>query len=448
MHRHERAINNEHRVAVGETMKTTVKVAGFRKTPKKDARGHLYRGRFTCPGVQWTGTSSDIFATFTITAEQIADAADNRLLWTDQDVQRGIQPEIHPQPPKELCLADGYPDPKKYIFDSEKADEIAEKLLADEKLYLSPLVWNLRPGTFEAYWDDSQSAIYVYQGRFFLPDSHHRHQAILKAVKLWRSAPRDYPKFSGSKEFKLDLYFLNREDEGNYFFAKNQLPKPTAKSKAYDLTTVDDLSLLAKEVIEHSKNLNGNVNRVTDKLTGRNPQVVTLSTLREMMKSFAVTEHLDASELAGMAAIAAQFYDMLAQVRPELGKLQVAERKNTRESKIVDSAVMMHGYAALMKEYNNDLAALGTSKAKVEWGKRIARLGPNVHYSYGKRWKGDLFDKRNPLWVRVGVEKPGRDGVRLTVLNTGAARSECGRILREIVSMEPPVSNLRLLAKR
>jgi hypothetical protein len=234
-------------------MKTITKVTGFLKNPKKDARGHLYRGRFICPGVQWTGSPNDLLATFTITAEQLTDAADSQLLWTDQNVQRGIQPEIQPQPPKELCLASGYPDSNKYIFDSEKADEITEKLLADEKLFLSPLVWNLRPGTFEAYWDEPQSAIYLYQGRFFLPDSHHRQQAIIKAVKHWRIAPRDYPKFSGNKEFKVDLYFLNRQDEGNYFFDKNQLPKPTAKSKAYDLTTVDDLSLLAKEVIEHSR---------------------------------------------------------------------------------------------------------------------------------------------------------------------------------------------------
>jgi hypothetical protein len=72
-----------------------------------------------------------------------------------------------------------------------------------------------------------------------------------------------------------------------------------------------------------------------------------------MMKSFAAVENLDASELAGMAAIGAQFYDMLAQVRPELGRLTVVDRKKTRETKIVDAAVMMHGYAALMKEYNN-----------------------------------------------------------------------------------------------
>jgi hypothetical protein len=429
-------------------MKATNKVQGFLKNPKRDVRGHIYRGRLTCPGVQWTGSGPDLLATFTITAEQIADAAESRLLWTDQDVQRGIQPAVTPQPARELCLTDGYPDPDKYIFDAEKADDIVEKLLSDEKLFLSPLVWNLRPRTFSAFSDTKEEALYVYEGQFFLPDSHHRHQAILKAVRLWRGARRDYPKFVARKEFKIELYFLNREVEGNYFFAKNQLTKPTAKSKAYDLTTLDALSLLAKLVIEQSENLEGNVNRVTDKLTGRNPQVLTLSTLREMMKSFASTDELDASELAGMAAIAAQFYDMLAKVRPELGRLSVTERKEIRVAKIVDSAVMMHGYAALMSDYYNDLSALGTSKARSEWNRKLSRLGGETTYSFGKRWRGDLFDKRNPLWQRIGIAKPGRDGVKLTVLNTGAARSMCGTILREIVNADPPGTDLRPLVAR
>jgi hypothetical protein len=167
-----------------------------------------------------------------------------------------------------------------------------------------------------------------------------------------------------------------------------------------------------------------------------------------MMKSFAAVENLDASELAGMAAIGAQFYDMLAQVRPELGRLTVVDRKKTRETKIVDAAVMMHGYAALMKEYNNDLAEFGPSKERLEWNRKLARLSQDVEYAYGRRWSGDLFDKRNPLWLRVGIVKPGRDGVRLTVLNTGAARSECGKVLRELMSAEQPPDDLRLLAKR
>jgi hypothetical protein len=206
-----RAYRSAHRIIVADVMKTSLQIEGSLSTPKTDSRGRVYRGRFTCPDVQWTSNSNDRLATFTITAEELADAAESRLLWTDQDVQRGIQPGTEPVPSRELCLADGYPE-KGYIFDSANADDIVEKLLSGEKLFLNPLVWNLRPGTFEAYWDEKEKSLYIYSGRFYLPDSHHRQQAILKAMRLWRASRRDYPRFSGSKEFKIELYFLNRED--------------------------------------------------------------------------------------------------------------------------------------------------------------------------------------------------------------------------------------------
>ncbi len=427
-------------------MAVDFKIKGFRNNPKR-MKGRLYRGRFTCPNVQWTGTGNDVLATFTITAEELADAADNNLLWTDQGVQRGIQPDVQPMPSRELCLADGYPDPAKYIFDAKNADDIAEKLLDGEKVFLNPLVWNLRPGEFEVYWDGREASLYVYSGRVYLPDSHHRHQAIVKAIRTWRNSPRDYPRFSGDREFKIELYLLSRDDEGNYFFDKNQRPKPTSKSKAYDLTTLDDLSLLAKAVVSNSKNLEGNINRVTDKLTRRNPQVITLSTLREMMKSFAPNEQLDAAELEGYARAAAQFYDMLVDVRPELGKQEISSRRNIRDKLIVDSAVMMHGYAALMQDFNQGQAKLGTSKARVEWEHKLKMLSADRQYTFN-RWRGDLFEKANPVWQRLGIVKPGRDGAKLTVLNTGAARSECRRALRRLLSVGQDTNDLQFLTVR
>jgi hypothetical protein len=428
-------------------MKFSPQIQGFLKKPKKSANNKIYRGRFTCPNVQWTGSPNDLMATFTITVEELADAAANVLLWTDQDVQRGIKPALDPIPPRELSLADGYPDPNKYIFQVDNADDMAEKLLHGEKLFLNPLIWNLRPGAFEGFWNDIEDALHIYSGKIYLPDSHHRHQAIIKAVRLWRSAPKDYPRFKGDREFKIELYFLSRQDEGNYFFDKNQRPKPTEKSKAYDLTTLDDLSLLAKKVIDDSKSLQGNVNRVTDRLIAKNPQVITLSTLREMMKTFAPTETFDTSELEGLASVAAKFYDMLASVRPELGKKEVGERRVIRESLLVDSATMMHGYAAVMKEFNADLGKFGPSRAADMWKRRLQRLKSNISYQYGK-WRGDFFEKRNPLWRAVGIAKPGRDGKRLTVLNTGAARSECGRILRSLLAADDTPRDLQFLVSR
>lgn len=425
---------------------TTLLIPGFLQKPKTNAQG-VYRGRFTCPDVQWTGNDADLIATFTITAGEIADASESNMLWTDQDVQRGIQPAVLPRPPRELSLASGYPDTSKYIFDVEKADEIAQKLLTDEQLFLNPLIWNARPGTFEAYWNESDREIYLYSGRVYLPDSHHRHQGIIKAVRLWRESPNDYPKFSDMRQFKVELYFLSREDEGNYFFDKNQRPKPTASSKAFDLTTQDDLSILAKLMISKSRCLRENVNRVTDRLDSKNPQVVTLSTLREMMKTFAARDAIDSSELEGLATVAASFYDMMGNVRAELCPQPLAERRRIRDQLLVDAAVMMHGYAYLMRDYNDDLARLGSARAREDWQTKLRTLSASHIYTFG-RWNGELFNKRNPLWAALGVVKTHPDTDKLTVLNSGGARGACGRALRQLLAVSPTPTDLRFLARR
>src|SRR5437773_12570489 len=99
-----------------DTAPTAPEIPGFLSRPKKGATGDTYRGRHTCSDVQWTGEGSDAFATFTLTAEELAGAAESGLIWTDQDVQRGIVPGLPQAPPKELNLADGYPNWSLDIF--------------------------------------------------------------------------------------------------------------------------------------------------------------------------------------------------------------------------------------------------------------------------------------------------------------------------------------------
>jgi DNA-sulfur modification-associated len=409
-----------------------ISIPGFLAEPEQNPNKSKYTGRLCCDDVQVTGEGADAMVTFTITARQLLDAADSQMLWTDQDVQRGIKPEVAGKVARVLPLSDGYPDSKLYNFNAESADEMTEKLLHGQRLFINPLVWNMRPSNFEAYYDQVERKIYIYGGRIYLPDSHHRHQAIIKASKTFRQAPSDYPKFDLSKQFKVELYFLKREDEGNYFFDKNQRPTPTAKSKAYDLTTVDDLSMLAKRVIELTPSLQGNVNRVTDRLTSRNPDVVTLSTLRESLKLAADVEGMDEAELQGIAHVASSFFHLLANVRREIGLLPVAERKVTRGISLVDAPIMFQGYGALIADFNMAIPSVGFKKATEEWEIKLNRLSSTNRYQEGK-WIGDLFDKRNPMWTRLGVIKPGLTG-RPTVSNNRAARIQVSRALRAVVN--------------
>ena len=406
-------------------MKPNIK--GFIAEPQQNADGSVYRGRISLPGVQWTGTGEESFATVTVTMAQLADAAEGRILWTDQAVQRGITPSAPVGTERELPLSDGYPNEKLYIFDAKKADEITDKLLtASGRLFLSPLVWNLRPGTFEAFWDDVNGEFLLYAGKVWLPDSHHRHQAILKAVRAYREHPSAYPKFSLTKQMKVELYFLDREDEGNYFFDKNQRPKPTALSKAYDLTTQDDLSTLAKRVLDHSPNFNAGVNRATDRLSKRAPHFVTLSTLRELMRLYAGSDEVEETELEGLAVIAAEFLEMLASVRPEL---QAGTTNKDREETLASAGVLILGYSALMQDFSRDLALLGSIEARTLWKDRLLKLSPTSVYKRGD-WMGDFLSKNNPLWAEVGITQENPETHRITVVNTGGARAQAGRALR------------------
>lgn len=421
----------------------TNKPSGFLKEPPKTAKGKAQTGRFVCSDIQWTGDGSDLLGTFTITARELLAAAESNLLWTDQDVQRGVKPEAA-NVSTELSLVEGYPN-ESYIFVSENADEIAEKLLDGRPVYLNPLVWNLRPGKFEGFFDEKTSDFHIYSGKVYLPDSHHRHQGLLKAAKISRDNPNEYPNFSLDKQFKVDLYFLSRVDEGNYFFDKNQRPRQTAKSKAFDLTTQDALSLLAKSFAEKSKALKNNVNRVTDRLTSGNPQVVTLSTLREMARALVREGDLDEAEVEGLSEIMGSFYDMLSEVRPELGRVELSVRIQTRRHSLVDSAVMMHGYAGLMRQYMTDMGVMGSQKAASLWSRRLKRL--SVEYTL-RQWRGDLFAKDNPLWREFGIVKPSSSGNSLSQVNNGATRATAARLLIGIMSSEVESSDLSALAAR
>ena len=372
--------------------------------------GDLYQGRFQISGLQWLLNPDDLHATAVVSARDLVVAADNGLIWTDQLVQRGIKPGRDDDAAIELSLADGYPDPTVYVFLPDKSDEIARKLLEGEaRLKLSPLVWNLRPGRFQAAIDASEDGdrLYLYKGRVYLPDGHHRHQGIVKAFRLWEDTPDDYPDFDPDRLFTLDLYFMSRRDEAEYFFQKNWLPKIVERSKSYDLTEQDALSVLAKEVIKQAPSLTGNVNRVTDRLVASNPQLVTLSTLREVMHIAVGTDALTGETIASLAPRIAQFWELLAGVRPELGRMDVDDRRRSRRASMAGQAVVMYGYAELLRRFLDEVEATNLESAVEAWQHRLDELSPdNLYEDPETHWTGDYFARDNPRWRDLGFFRP------------------------------------------
>lgn len=407
------------------------KVDGFLGEARRTSAGKTYHGRATLEEVQWTQNGQNPLVTFTLSATELADHVLSNLIWTDQSVQRGIRPVAPAGTPKELSLANGYPDTELYIFSVDNADDMVEKLLAGHSLFLNPLVWNLRPGSFEAFWNEDEREIWLYDGRVYLPDSHHRHQAITKAVLAWREAPKAYSKFDPNMQFKVELYFLGREDEGNYFFDKNQRPTPTAKSKAYDLTTEDDLSVLAKRVISKSENLTAGVNRATDRLNQKAPHFITLSTLREMMRTFASAEEVEDTEMEGYAVVAADFMDLLSHMRPELRP----GIGNRRPDTLAAAQVVLQGFAAVMRDYRLDVARLGLETAHGRWLERLQVISP-THVAHIGGWTGDFFSVDNPVWEKAGIRKVHPETGKATISNTGGTRVQTAKVLRRYLGQD------------
>lgn len=395
------------------------------REPLRRRGGGVYTGRFQVRAPKWLDNPDDLHATAALSVRDIVTAAENRLIWTDQVVQRGIKPGREKEASVELCLDDGYPDSSLYQFYPDKSDSIADRLLAGETgLRLSPLVWNLRSGGFEAavHTTEDDEQIYLYRGRIYLPDGHHRHQGILKAHRLWAEAPEDYPGFDPERQFTVDIYFMSRREEAEYFFQKNTLPQQVERSKSFDLTEQDPLSVLAKQVIENAPSLRGNVNRVTDRLAASNPQVVTLSTLHELMRHIVGDDALTEEEIADVAPQLASFWEALAKVRKELGHLDVAERRESRRHSVAGQAVVMYGYAELMRRFLKDVASEGADTANSAWQDRLTDLSPNKAYEHGD-WRGDFFDRDNPLWRELGVLQSTKSG-GLTVSNTRQTRDQ------------------------
>lgn len=407
-------------------------VPGFRHEPRFAPDGSVYTGRATLHDVQWTVNPDDVIATCTVTARQLVDMSQTRVIWVDQNVQRGVKPGVRDAPAL-LPLGDGYPDPIRYIFDAARADDIAEKLLSGDRLFLNPLVWNLRPATFEAYFDEDSRRIHLYHGNIYLPDSHHRHQAVQKAVLLYQETPTDFEHFSEDRQFTVEVYFMSVENEGEYFFEKNQLGKSADRSRAFELTTQDSISAAAKRAIELAPSLRGNVNRVTDRLSARNPQVVTLSTLRSMMRAFVDADYIPATVVDQSARAFAQAYELLAEVRPELSHLSEEDRQTVRKSLLVDQAVMMHGYVRLMKKVAVDIESTSLDEARQNWRQRLNRISKDYRYVHDD-WSGDVFDRKNPLWRELGVLQQTKRG-SWTVSNTRQTRRSVGDFLDDHVTV-------------
>jgi hypothetical protein len=99
-----------------------------------------------------------------------------------------------------------------------------------------------------------------------------------------------------------------------------------------------------------------------------------------------------------------------------------------------------------MKDYKSDIVSLGTSRALKKWQDKLRYLSKDSKYKY-KKWQGDIFDKKNPIWLAVGVLKYAQRSNKLSIINTGASRIAAGRVFRQLLSLDRRPTDLSFLVQ-
>jgi hypothetical protein len=319
-----------------------------------------------------------------VTATDIAELYRTGLLRVDPDRQRGIDPVSGKQ-----------------VIDAKKIEVWTDELIAGTAIF-GELSWNLRLPESEIQYDADQRRLRIVRGGATIPDSWHRHKAILQACE---SASRGSG-FDLLRRFSVRIYHVSSEDEARIFYALNQEGRPADATRSKWLYPKETSARIARELVRRSSHLGAeNVDTVRDRLSRRNPRLAAFNTLANAIAS--AWGDVQPTEEADILAYLLAFWDALVAVLPDLGRLDLASRRSVREASLLDSGVAIHAYIRLARQMQ---AAQTPFPA-------LARLAESVDGTDGPL---PFLSRANPEWARRGVLIPSRrrDGsVELTLRN-------------------------------
>lgn len=340
-----------------------------------------------------------------VTATDIAELYRTGFLRVDPDRQRGIDPVSGKQ-----------------VIDAKKIEVWTDELIAGTAIF-GELSWNLRLPESEIHYDADQRQLRIVRGGATIPDSWHRHKAILQACE---SASRGSG-FDLLRHFSVRIYHVSAEDEARIFYALNQEGRPADPTRSKWLYPKETSAQIARELVRRSPHLGAeNVDTVRDRLSRRNPRLAAFNTLANAIAS--AWGDVQPAEEAGVLAYLLAFWDALVAVLPDLGRLDLASRRSVRESSLEDSGVAIHAYIRLARRMQ---AARTPFTA-------LARLAEPVEGTDGPL---QFLSRANPEWARRGVLIPSsrRDGsVELSLRNARQSFEAMTDALTERVGVQPP----------
>jgi hypothetical protein len=312
------------------------------------------------------------------------------------------------------------------ILDDEKVDRWAEQLVKGEA-YLGQLSWNFRKDETLLDYDEEKRSLKIGAGAATIPDSGHRHMALLKAAESTGKGSS----FKLDRKVSVRIYNAPASEENRIFYAMNQEGKKADPTRSKWLHRLG-AAKIAGALAEQCPSLRDNVDTIRDRLSKKNPRLCAFNTLSGAFEAYwGDCNPEDEAPFKADVEYAVEFWNKLAEARPELGKLDISRRKRVRETLLVDSALAIWAYVAIarkMRDRKIDLAILK------KLGEPVAI---NNQTADRERWV-DLFSRENPVWERVGILVPStkKTGEKVfTLRNARQTREAMLTILEDVLGL-------------
>lgn len=302
----------------------------------------------------------------------------NGLLRIDDDLQRGVNSTTGKQ-----------------VFKKDKVERWTEELLRDEHVF-GQLTWNYRPEETEVEYDPVTKTLVVGSGAATLPDSAHRHRAIVQAVESVRRGSSFDPKM----KFSVRIWRVPSDAEARIFYGMNQEGDKADATRSKFLMQRNIGQRIARDLVRRNRFLGEqNVETVTNSLAAKNPRLMAFNTLAVACEqNFAAITEAEVPELLDFLD---EFWTALVGVRPELDVLASHRRQEVRKTLLSGSALAMHGYIGLAKHMRENGVPLTALDA----------LSPEQDGE-------DFLALSNPSWQTLGLVTPSTSKTGKTNLGT------------------------------
>lgn len=284
----------------------------------------------------------------------------------------------------------------KRILDEEKVERWAEQLVKGEA-YLGQLSWNFRKDETTLEYDEGNRSLKIGAGAATIPDSGHRHMALLKAAE---SASRG-SSFNLDRKVSVRIYNAPASEENRIFYAMNQEGKKADPTRSKWLHRLG-ATKIAGALAEQCPSLKDNIDTIRDRLSKKNPRLCAFNTLSGAFETYWADCNPEEDEVFKASVdFSVQFWNKLATVRPELGKLDISRRKRVRETLLVDSALAISAYVAIARKMHDQQISLSL----------LEKLGQPITFTIKtatgeEQREVDLFSRGNPIWEQIGVLVP------------------------------------------